>query len=398
MSTAPSPTVGETETAERWSAVAAGALALLAVFGVHYSFGSFFPAITDEYNTARGTTAVIFSATTLLYFMVGIVTGRLVDRIGARPLLLTAAVTIAGGLVAATYVNSFPVLVAVYSIGVGTAIACTYVPMLAIVGASLDRHRTIGLGIAVAGIGIGTLLAGPTADALIERSDWRSAYRTLAIAAAVLLITAAAIAGPTPTTRTGTPTNGRPTLRTSRPYRALYSANLAVSAVIFVPFVFLGDYLDTTNTDIGAGLLIGLIGLSSVVGRIALGALRYSPLVLYRACFAGITLSFGLWILHDTHPATLIVFAVALGVAYGGFIALAPAVAAHFFGTEQLGTTLGYLYTSAGIGGFAGPIGFGALADTTTFTSALVATVAVGTIATALLWTTHPAPAAPSPC
>ena len=52
-----------------------------------------------------------------------------------------------------------------------------------------------------------------------------------------------------------------------------------------------------------------------------------------------------------------------MGVAYGGFIALAPAVAAGLFGTVGLGAILGALYTSAAIGGLVGPPVVGAVID-----------------------------------
>ena len=47
----------------------------------------------------------------------------------------------------------------------------------------------------------------------------------------------------------------------------------------------------------------------------------------------------------------LVVFAIMMGVGYGGFIALAPAVTAMLFGTTGLGAILGALYTAAAIGG-----------------------------------------------
>jgi len=58
-----------------------------------------------------------------------------------------------------------------------------------------------------------------------------------------------------------------------------------------------------------------------------------------------------------------VLFAVALGVAYGGIIALAPAVVAELLGTSGLGAALGILFTAAGLGGLIGPPAIGALID-----------------------------------
>ena len=67
------------------------------------------------------------------------------------------------------------------------------------------------------------------------------------------------------------------------------------------------------------------------------------------------TVSFLLWLGAGDSYAMLVLFAIVMGVAYGGFIALAPAVAAGLFGTVGLGAILGALYTAAAIGGLVGP-------------------------------------------
>jgi MFS family permease len=59
----------------------------------------------------------------------------------------------------------------------------------------------------------------------------------------------------------------------------------------------------------------------------------------------------------------LVLYAVVLGLGYGGFIALAPAVVADRFGLQGLGGILGTLYTSAAVGSLAGPPLAGLLFD-----------------------------------
>src|SRR5439155_3482964 len=61
----------------------------------------------------------------------------------------------------------------------------------------------------------------------------------------------------------------------------------------------------------------------------------------------------------------LLIFALVMGVGYGGFIALSPAVAAELFGVEGLGGTIGLLYTGAGVGALVGPPMAGFLIDAT---------------------------------
>ena len=52
-----------------------------------------------------------------------------------------------------------------------------------------------------------------------------------------------------------------------------------------------------------------------------------------------------------------------IGAAYGGFVALVPALTADYFGGRHTGSILGVLYTAAGVGALLGPVVAGAMYD-----------------------------------
>ena len=106
---------------------------------------------------------------------------------------------------------------------------------------------------------------------------------------------------------------------------------------------------------------------------------------LYRGSYLVVGLSFFLWILAGTSYPLLVVYAIVLGVSYGGFIALSPAVAAVVFGPVGLGGILGALYTGAGIGGLIGPPLMGALIDGIGYTPTLLIAAAVGVASAGVL-------------
>jgi MFS family permease len=82
----------------------------------------------------------------------------------------------------------------------------------------------------------------------------------------------------------------------------------------------------------------------------------------------------------------MIVFALVMGVGYGGYVALSPAVIAHLFGTQRMGTVLGALYTSGGIGAMVGPPLVGLIIDRTgSYRVAIAAAFAVALASFALL-------------
>ncbi|MEM7274541.1 MAG: MFS transporter [Actinomycetota bacterium] len=378
----------EMDSARGWLVVAATFTSTFTVFGVAYSFAPFFGPMADEFGGERSEVALFFAITTFFYFSLGVISGRVSDRVGPRKVLLFGGAAMVLGLLATSQVQSLWVGYLTYGLGVGIGVACAYVPMVATVGLWFERRRSAAMGVAVAGIGVGTLVAAPTAEALIDRYGWRDTYVILAVATAVLIGLASLGAGRPPVTVDEAPVPPlRDLIGRSRAFGVLYLSCLVLVIPLFVPFVFIGDYLDAEGIDGSAGLVVAVIGSSSVVGRLGLGALaaRVSAIRLYQGSFLGVGCSFALWLVADTTYWLLVVFAAVFGVAYGGFIALAPAVAADLFGPIGLGGVLGLLYTAAGFGGLAGPPLVGALVDRSGYDATLITVGVLGVVAFLLL-------------
>ena len=349
-----------------WAMAAATFVSTFTVFGVAYSFGAFFESMSDEFGSGKGLTALFFSLTTFLYFVLGLWTGRWSDRVGPRPVLLVGAGALGAGLLVTSVASTIWIGLLTYSTGVGVAVACSYVPMVAAVGGWFIRQRTAALGVAVAGIGAGTLVMAPTANWLIDQHGWRVAYRVFAVGGVLLLTGCAVVARRPPIDTQAAPPPPLRTLAGDHAFRLLYGSSLLMSLALFVPFVFLAAYSEDEGISSGRGaILVGLIGGASILGRLALGTLapRVGLVRLYQACFATMGLSFLLWLEAGDRYAVLVTFTIVLGVAYGGFIALSPAVCAMAYATTGLGGVLGALYTAAGIGGLFGPPIAGAVID-----------------------------------
>ena len=369
-----------------WLVVGAAFLSMFTVFGVAYSFGEFFGPMADEFGTDRSETALFFAITTFAYFGLGIVSGRIADRVGPRRVMVTGGIAMVAGLLLTAEVQSIQVGYLTYGLGVGLGVACGYVPMVAAVGGWFEQRRAIALALAVAGIGTGTLVVVPVVDWLIDEHGWRQAYRVLALPVAFLLMVAALGAhrppvGPEP------PMPVREAIRGRTDFRLLYGSGVFFTIALFMPFVFMADYIDTIGGRGSAAVLVGLIGMTSIAGRLGFGALadRFGLLALYRVSFVGLTLSFPIWVLADSSYSLLVVFASVLGVSYGGFISLSPAIMADRFGTVGLGGLLGALYTAAGIGGLVGPPLLGAIIDRSGHTAAQWTACGAGAVAVALL-------------
>ncbi|MGY1780670.1 MFS transporter [Geodermatophilus sp. SYSU D01036] len=366
-----------------WVMVAAAFAAMFASFGIAYSFGAFLEPMAEEFGAGRGATSVFFALTSLTYFGLGALSGVAVDRYGPRRVLLVGGIALGAGLAATSRAGELWIGLVTYGLGVGIGVACAYVPMVAVVGGWFERRRTLAIGVAVTGIGLGTLTVAPVAAALIDELGWRRTHLVLgAVGAAVLLVCAAVVARP--------PVQAGPAALTlaeavrNRDYRRLYLASGLLSVALFVPFVHLPGSAEQGGADpVAAAALVGVIGAASTAGRLVLGAVaaRTGALRAFRWCFLTMGASFALWGLAGGY-GVLVAFAVVLGIGYGGFVALGPAVVAERFGTTRLGGLLGVLYTSAGIGSAVGAPLAGAAVDASgSYAPAIAGCLVLGTAA-----------------
>ena len=150
-----------------WVIVAAAAVVMLVIFGMAYSFAAFFPALAEEFGATRGDTSLVFAVAGFLYFGIGGLSGALADRIGPKPVIAVGIVLIAAALAFTGVAARLWQVYVLYGLGLGIGIGLAYVPAIGTVQRWFVRQRGLASGIAVSGIGVGTLLAPPLASALI---------------------------------------------------------------------------------------------------------------------------------------------------------------------------------------------------------------------------------------
>ena len=354
----PRPLPPTLDSPRAWKMAVAAFFGCFTIFGVVYSFGAFFKPMATEFGASRAYTSAIFSVTAAIYNLLGLAAGQLSDRYGARPVMAAGALAMGAGLCATASANRLWLSGAAYGLGVGVAAACWYVPALAVVGGWFVRRRTAALGVAVSGVGCGTLVIAPLAAALVQQYGWREAYVLMGVAATLLLLGCARLIEAPPSHE---PTAGAPIRLTAamgtRDFAMLYVSSVLSSVSIYIPLVYLPDFAQGHGVSrVAAAGLVGIIGAASVGGRLGLGAFadRASTIGLYKATMLLLGLSYAFWIgAHGYAP--LVVFALVMGAAYGGMIALSPAVIAEIFGVRGLGALLGALYTSSALSALAGP-------------------------------------------
>jgi MFS family permease len=363
-----------------WFVVAAAFVVTFVGFGSAYTFSSFVESLQRDFNASRGAVSLVFSFAGFLYFGLGVISGPLADRFGARTLASVGMGLVGAGLVAASRAQTIGQVYAAYSIGIGLGVGCAYVPAVGVVQRWFVQRRGLASGLAVSGIGVGTLVMPPSATALITSLGWRDAYLVLGVLAAVLGVGACFLivddpalretgpdgsplaAGAGPRSRQGM--SIREAVRSPR-FIGLYAACLVSAFGVFVPFVHLVPYaIDHQVAPKTAVLLLGMIGVGSTAGRFFLGGVadRVGRDRFVIAMYVGMALAFAIWTIASTLP-WLAVFALLFGLFYGGWVAVLPAVVTDHFGGRNVSGIIGILYTSVALGTLLGPSAAGFVFD-----------------------------------
>ena len=410
MTTQPAASLARSSVVRGWTVVAGAFAVMFVTFGCTYTFTAFFASLQQEFGVSRGALSWVFSVAASLYFLLGAVSGSLADRYGPRAVVLFGTTAVGVGLILAGRADAVWQVYAAYGVGVGVGVGLSYVPVVGAVQRWFLVQRGFASGIAVSGIGLGTLVVPPIADWIIAAHGWRAAYLALGVfcivagGAAALLVEGSpqrrgflpdgqvAVAGTTtPTILDGLSVGDA--LR-SPAFALMYGAAFLVSLGLFTPFVHLAPYAEDQGVPHALAVaLFALIGIGSTAGRFLVGGVadRLGRRRSLCAMYVGLALTM-LWWLASTQAWQIALFALVFGACYGGFVALAPALVVDYFGPRNAGGLIGLTYTAVAFGTLGGPPLAGYAFDLTGSYSLPIAFSAVTALAAAALIRIAPDP------
>ncbi len=370
------------ETPYAWVVVWGAFFSMAVIFGVVYSFAAFFESFAAEFAAHRADVSLVFGICGLIYFVGGAGGGILADRFGPRVVCSSGMLCIAAGLLATSFATSVNGVYLAYGVGIGMGVALVYTPSIACVQPWFTTRRGLAAGIASAGVGAGTVVVPLLATSAIAVLGWRGALRVMALGVLLLGVCATFVLkrAPVPAAPPGTlgsaagganpqsmpgATLGQ-ALRDHR-FWWFYLFTVAAAPTMFIPFAHVSaSARDLGLTEARAVGLVGLIGMGSLVGRFAIGALadrlgRSKTLTLALVSMAATYL---LWLAAGGYLA-LAVFALWFGLSYGGIVSLMPAICMDLFGARAVASIVGTLYSGAALGNLLGPVVAGAVFDKT---------------------------------
>ena len=125
-----------------------------------------------------------------LNFFFGPISSALCDRFGCRIVSFAGALLSVLGLFLTSFIQEVHKMYVTYGLVWGVGSSFAFVSSIVVLGQYFDRRLALANGIATSGSGVGSLVAGPLINYLLQSTGWKNSMRILSAFALVLWIAA----------------------------------------------------------------------------------------------------------------------------------------------------------------------------------------------------------------
>jgi MFS family permease len=348
-----------------WLMIACGCIIAALTFGPRSAMGFFqLPMLAD-----RGwdrTTFGLAMALQNLFWGLGLpFFGAIADKYGTWRVLSLAGVIYAAGLILMAFAES-PLALHIGGgvlVGLGIAAGGFGIVLAAFARNVPAERRSFVFGIGTAAGSAGMFLFAPISQGLIDAFGWSDTLVYMGIAMLVIPILAIPLVGNASTGKAAQAALRQSVAEALREALGHRSYVLLVSGFFVCGFqvAFITAHFPAYIRDIGidaryAVIALALIGFFNIIGSLASGVIgqRYSKPVFLALIYLGRSILVTAFLLLPQTPATVIVFAVLMGLLWLSTVPPTNALVAIMFGTSHLGMLGGIVFFSHQIGSFLG--------------------------------------------
>ncbi|MFH1489115.1 MAG: MFS transporter [Pseudomonadota bacterium] len=377
-------------------------------------FGVFFKPLITEFGWSRADISLGYSISLIIQATLGIVMGRLTDRLGPRTIVTVFGSFLGWSLLLTSQVRSLWQFYIFYSLIGGIGASILNIPIMATVSRWFIKRRGLMTGIVQAGAGFGGFFLAPFAGWLILSHGWRQACVVLGLITAAFMILSGLFLIRDPKDIGQLPDGDRAGRSGDIPARPQkkpaepFSFRVLIGSMPF--WLITGVYASfgycrsvfTAHTaphvqDLGFSLtdaahVLAVISIASMVGRIGMGRVadrignRRTLIVSFAAIAAVVA-----WVIVTRSLWGLYVFAAVYGFCWGALAVLRFSVTAEVFGLGSVGFIMGILGFSESIAATFSSYFSGFIFDLFgSYNTAFVLCIAVSILGIILSWRLKP--------
>lgn len=351
--------------------------------GGSYAWSVFALPLTEANGWDYSQVTLAYSLLLLCISFVGIAGGKLLDRFGARLLMIGSSVLWGLGWLLTGFAASLPQLYLFFGLFAGIGGGLFYNPAITTAVRWFPDKKGLASGMIVGAAGLAPLVLAPVATALLERYQVMNAFKILGVIFLAVAVSTTWLldspapdwkpAGYLPPQPTGARVGGRDytwkEMMSTGLFYLLWLAFLggSVSGLMVIGHVSgIGQEL-VALTPMQAAMMVGIMAVANFSGRMLMGMLsdkigRFPTLML--AMIASIADLAALYFLVSGF-AGFVAALVVMGVCFGGTLAVFPTVTSEFFGLKNMGLNYGVMFTGYGIAAIVGPMAAAALQGAT---------------------------------
>lgn len=349
----------------RWAVVFASALALIAGQGAINVFaaGVFLKPVSQDLGFGRGEISTAIAVSNIMIAIAAPFFGRSLDSYGIRPPLMASIALFAlATAMMALLTPSFLVLVSLYGIAGLVGVGQNPTAYSKVIASYFDRNRGLAMGLAMAGVGLGTAFMPTVSNLLIAGFGWRAGYLGLGAVIVVLALIPVALLLPEPAVKErdaralALPGLSFEEAIATKKYWALALAFFLTATTINGALVHVVPML--TDRGIPAGVAVYTMagaGLALIIGRVIAGYVMdrvFAPfiaLVFLGGPIVGMAILGWNW--GGVSP---LAGTVLLGLGIGAEIDLMSFLITRYFGVRAFGALHGLMFSIFVLGNAAG--------------------------------------------
>ena len=364
----------------------AGSVILILSFAIRSSFGVFQIPIAEEFGWPRANFSMAIAIQNLFWGIGQPIFGALAERFSDRRAILLGILIYAFGLALSAFATE-PGQHFVLEALVGMGIAGTGMGLiLAIVGrASSDKNRSMALALATAAASLGQVVGPPLAEILLSSFAWQTVFLIFAGLILASLLVLPVLTSPLATKAQLEESMGAVLRRAARDpsYALIFMGFFSCGYQLgFMTAHFPAMVTEMCGPINPAGFLAGIgISPTSALGAIALAGVglaniggvslagwagsRFPRKYLLAGIYTGRTILAAAFILMPITPASVLIFAVAMGSLWLATVPLTSGLVGYIYGLRYMGTLYGFVFFSHQLGSFLGVWLGGRLYDAT---------------------------------